>query len=263
MTLRRVDAALRRAALAALLLAPGCSTFSRLTERGLTTDSRMHVAEVAEAGGDTDTALSMYSAAVRNDPKSPSAQIGYARALARQGRLEQARQSLQLALKAAPTQPDLQREYAALDVMAGNVEDAHKRLERLTTAKGRDPDAMIDAGVALDLLGRSAEAREMYARALRLRPGDVAASNDLAMSHLLDANFREARDVLEPFRDREDIPARMRNNLAIAHAGLGDLAAARAVSRGGYTDAQFNDVVAALRARAGTGVPTGAPPILQ
>lgn len=235
--------------LAVLLLTASCSVVNKYTGGGLNTDSRLRVAEVAEDSGDSDTALSMYSAASTADPKAVRAQVQYAKALAKLGQLDKAKQVLNRALKVQPNQPDLQRELAVIEVVGGDFQQATARLAPLTLEKSKDADALIDRGVALDLAGHSEDARAMYARALKLRPDDMTAANDMAMSFMLDGRFKDALTLLAPFKERDDIPLRLRNNLAIAYAGTGDMASARAVSHDAYSDAQLLDVVAALQGR--------------
>jgi Flp pilus assembly protein TadD len=234
-------------AFAALLLT-ACSS-GHSTDSGMNTEARLHVAEVAENSGDSDTALSMYAAAAKNDPKAVDAQVRYARALAAAGRTEHAKQALLTALKATPRNAELQRALASVEIVAGDFQQAAGRFAQITAARPKDVDALIDQGVALDLSGHSGNARVLYARALTLRPDDMTATNDMAMSLLLDGRFQEARNLLMPFVDRDETPQRLKNNLAIAYAGTGDLAAARAAARGAYTDAQLVDVISALHDR--------------
>jgi hypothetical protein len=80
---------------------------------------------------------------------------------------------------------------------AGRVEDASSAFQEALRLDGRDLEAMLGAGVAAQARGRSVEAREELAGALRLQPSLTAAS--LLLGELLyrDADLQGAIQVYE------------------------------------------------------------------
>ncbi len=76
--------------------------------------------------------------------------------------------------------------------------------------------------MALDLLGRHAEAQQSYRAALAVAPGSITAANNLAMSLLLAGRPAEARELLQALALRPAAPPRVAVNLAIARAAAGE-----------------------------------------
>ena len=69
-------------------LLAGCSPQRDGQARGLTSESRLRVADAAEASGDRQTALSMYAAAANDAPNDTPTQLHSAQGMARNGGLE-------------------------------------------------------------------------------------------------------------------------------------------------------------------------------
>jgi Flp pilus assembly protein TadD len=75
----------------------------------MSAETRLNVAQAAEAAGDQDLALSMYVTAATNAPTDAPLQLRAADALARHGQYAQAQQLLHAALAKSPKQRDLMR----------------------------------------------------------------------------------------------------------------------------------------------------------
>ena len=84
----------------------------------------MQVAEAAEAGGDSALAISMYTEAAASEPANIALQLRAADALARNGKVVQARQMLAARLRSNPRQPDLLRASALIDLVTGQPAQA-------------------------------------------------------------------------------------------------------------------------------------------
>lgn len=234
------DRAMPRAARAlAVCLAVAACGQTAGQQADLNAESRLKVGEAAERSGDKDTAISMYTAAAESAPDDSSVQVRAANGLARSGKWSQAREMLLTRLKAHPRDPDLLRAIAAIYVMVGQPRVAVTRFDEVLAAVPGDVRALTDKAVALDMQSRHAEAQALYRHALTIAPDDPVVSNDLALSLLMEGRLREARDVLAPFAETEDVPDRLKINLGIILAANGDTDGARALLDGRIGDAEL------------------------
>src|SRR4051812_2691485 len=81
-----------------------CSSIHSQRQPNLTIESRLQVAEAADAAGNSDLAISMYTAAAASEPSNISLQLRCADVLARNGKVVQARQILTERLGSNPHQ---------------------------------------------------------------------------------------------------------------------------------------------------------------
>jgi Flp pilus assembly protein TadD len=211
---------------AALLVLAGCSSRSANVTRAPDTASRLHVAQVAEASGQQDIALSMYGAAAEAEPGDMAAQSRYAGALARSGQIVLAEQAISRARQRRPNDPTLAVASGRLKLQAGQAAEAMTIFDQVLAREPNNAGALIGRGVAFDLLGQYAEAQRSYRAAQSADPGGIAASNDLAMSLMLNGQPVEAVKILSSLSQSPNAPARVRYNLGVAQAVAGDSAAA-------------------------------------
>ena len=99
---------------------------SNIHEPSLTADAQLQVAEAADASGDSELAISKYSAAAASEPSNIGLQLRCADALARYGKITQARQLLTERLRTNHDQPDLIRALALVDLVAGAPNSGHR-----------------------------------------------------------------------------------------------------------------------------------------
>lgn len=188
--------------------------------------ARLRIAAVAEASGQPDVALSMYSAAAAGAPRRGDVQALYAAALARNGDLPAAEEVIDRALTLQPEDPALLGQSARNRLAAGDAESALRLFDRVLAKAPGSARALSGKGVALDLTGRATEARESHLAAHALAPEDAVVTNNLAMSLLLSGRPGEAITLLEPLAQGRSAPRRIRNNLALARAAAGKMDAA-------------------------------------
>ena len=132
------------------------------------------------------------SQAAASEPSNIALQMRCADALARYGKLAQARQILTERLRSNPGQPDLTRALALIDLIGGRPEQAIAGLDQVLAANPADLNALVDKAVALDLLGQHTAAQAIYTQVLATTPDDAATRNDLAMSQMLEGRTGEA-----------------------------------------------------------------------
>ena len=197
----------------------------------------------------------MYQDAASSAPADVTAQLHYADALARSGRINQAQGVLARQLKINPGQRDVARASALLDIMVGNTSGAIAKLDRLIAADPRDAHARMDKGVALDLSGRHAEAQEQYRQAAAADPDDISIKNDMALSMMLEGRQRDAQKLLQPVGESYDAPTRVRVNLAILYAANGDLARAQELVKGQVDEGALSAFAKRINQAASSKVP--------
>jgi len=214
--------------------------------REMDTASRLRIADAAEAGGNVEIAASLLAAAAAAEPNRADVQARLAGALARAGNLPQAEEVLRRAIERNPNDPALQLQLGRLRLRTGAGEEALGIFDRLIARQPNSADALEGRGLALDLLDRPAEAQQAYVAARALAPSDMRIAGNLGFSLLLEGRGREARDVLEPFAGRANMPQRMRTSLAIARAMTGDREGALAVLGPDVTRQDLDQLVAGL-----------------
>ena len=214
--------------------------------RDLDTASRLRIAETAEASGNLEIALSLYRAAAAADPGRADVQARYASLLSRTGNLPEAEAVLTRALARHPNDAALQVQLGRLRLRTGAPEQALTIFDGILVRAPANAEALDGRGVALDLLDRSAEAQQAYLAARAAAPQDPRFAGNLAFSFLLEGRAREARDVLEPFAGRPNLPPRVRTSLAIARAMTGDRDGAAALLGPDVTPQDLDQLVASL-----------------
>lgn len=217
-------------------------------------EARLRVATAAEASGDKDMAVSMYSAAAAEAPGNTATQLRAAEGLARNGKMEDAAALLTRRLKATPHDPDVLETLGAIQVLVGQPSQAVQTLGLVLAARPGDVKALTNKAIALDVMQQHADAQLLYRQALVLAPQDPAISNDLALSLMLSGQPEEARRVLSPFRDVAGLPERMRINLGILDAAGGHAEEARELLGSRIDAASLATLTQAIGKESGTAV---------
>jgi Flp pilus assembly protein TadD len=213
----------------------------------------LQVAEAAEAGGDNELAISMYTQAAASEPGNVALQLRCADALARAGKVMEARQILAERLGASRGQPDLTRALALIDLVAGKPAQAIAGLDQVLAATPGDPRALVDKAVALDLQGQHAAAQAIYQRVLAASPDDAATRNNLAVSLMLEGRTRQALETLAPMQDAVGAPQRLKMNLGILYAATGNVERSRQLLGDRASDGDVSALTRALASPAVVG----------
>lgn len=215
------------ASAAGYLLLAACST-PRDHSQQVTPDARLRVAQAAEDSGDHQAALSMYSLAANDPDADRQQQIKATDGMLRNGGMTGAKSFLERKIKENPDDPDLLAGLGAVQVMAGEADRAVATLSRSLSARPDDVRAMTNKAVALDVLHRHSEAQALYRKALARAPGDIAITNDLALSLMLSGQAELARQTVADLGRTENLPERVSNNIGIVEAAGGHSEEARA-----------------------------------
>lgn len=244
---------LLRLAVGACCTLGACTSIDAQHQPTMSADARLQIAEAAEQSGDSKLAISMYTAAAASNPANANLQLRCADALARAGRIDEARTLLAERLRARPGQPDLTRALALIDLVAGQPAQAIAELDQILTASPDDVRALVDKAVALDLQGQHATAQAIYQHVLATAPNDAVVRNDLAVSLMLEGQTRRALETLAPMQDADDSPQRLRTNLGILYAATGNLERSRQLLGDRVSDGDLSALTRALAVPAAEG----------
>uniref|UniRef100_UPI0022EB5332 tetratricopeptide repeat protein n=1 Tax=Falsiroseomonas oryzae TaxID=2766473 RepID=UPI0022EB5332 len=183
------------AASAALILS-GCATQQQATT---SPDAARHlrVAAAAERSGQPEMALNMYAAAFEAHPADPEVVSRFTAALVQNGQPQRARDVLAEARRRNPGNAALTQAEARTLLELGEAERALQLFDAHLRLAPRDVRSLNGRGIALDLLGRHAEARMAYRAARAADPDNAAAAGNLALSLVLSGCADAAVAVLE------------------------------------------------------------------
>ena len=182
----------------------------------LTPDAIVRLATASEESGDYGSAANLYERAIQARPNDAGLRISEARDLLFGGSTAQAEAALRKAIELDPKRADA---HFLLGQVALGQHDAAAALPEFSAVLEHEPanlKALNDKGIALDFLGRSAEAQETYRAALKVKPDDPTTRNNLGLSLALSGNYTEATAILEKLVQEPSSTARMRQNLALA-----------------------------------------------
>src|SRR5688500_769072 len=75
-------------------------------------------------------------------------------------------------------------------------EEALPLFNQAIAADAKQARTLQGKGLALSNLGKYSEAEDMYERALKIDPESVAIKNNLAMTHILQSDYKKAIEIL-------------------------------------------------------------------
>ncbi len=186
------------AACAALMLSACGATPQRTTPTAAADVSRnLRVAAAAERGGQSDVALSIYAAAAEAEPGNPEVALRYANALVQAGQPQRAQAALAEARRRHPGNAALMQAEGRALLEMGEASGALALFDQHLQSAPRDVRSLNGRGIALDLLGRHAEARMAYRAARMADPANSVATGNLALSLMLSGCSEAAMAVLE------------------------------------------------------------------
>jgi Flp pilus assembly protein TadD len=240
--MRKLVGLLLRLSVGACACLTACKSLDAQRQATLSAESRLQVADAAEAAGDNELAISMYTAAAVSDPSNTALQLRCADALARRGNVAEARRLLTERVRTSRDQPDLIRALAVINLISGQAAQAVAGFDQVLATNPGDIRALVDKAVALDLLGQHAAAQAIYQQVLATAPDDAAARNDLAVSMMLEGRTRQALETLAPLQDADTSPARLRTNLAILYAATGNVQRSRQLLGDRLSESELSDL---------------------
>ncbi len=158
--------------------------------------------------------------------------LAYAASLSELGQKESQLQVLQTVAAKHPEDPAIQGKVGKQLLMIGKYADAADALELAVKSPTADATVFSALGSAYDQQGRYEMARKNYATALQKKPGDIAITNNLAMSHALEGKLPVAEKLLREALAQpssKNVP-RVRQNLALVVGLQGRFEEARKIA---------------------------------
>jgi tetratricopeptide (TPR) repeat protein len=158
------------------------------------------IAAASVSTTDASDAIQLHEAAVADPATRGQAHVNLIELYRRTGNHERARQHY-LAVRADPAfQAEAHRQYAAVLLDRGDVAEALTLFEHATTHAPRDAAAWLGRGLALERLGRAADASAAYDAALDVAPDNHRARFGLARLAMGAGRVDEAIVHLEALR---------------------------------------------------------------
>lgn len=190
-------------------------------------EALVRIARAAEQGGDLSGAADFYGRALALRPDGGDAAIGFARTRAGLGQPDDALAAMRAAHARSPSDSRLTAMLGRLEMHARQPSRALATFGEGLRLAPTDPELLTGQGVALDGLGRQAEAQAAYRQALARNPASIAARNNLALSLAISGRATEAAALLRDLA--VDVTARgssaqvatVQGNLALVHGLTG------------------------------------------
>ncbi len=239
----------RRSAVALALLA--ALSVSACASKGTAVGSHGGVTvtgSTVRSEADMRQALDSWGARYDRDPSDRSAILNYAAALRLNGQTDQAVAVLGKGKLTHKDDPELSAAYGKALAENGDFEQALNIIQSVQRPDRPDWKLYSAEGAILDQMGRPAVARDRYAKALAIAPGEPSVLNNLALSHLLTGELAEAEKILRQASEAPNATSRIRQNLALVIGLQGRFDEAEAVARTEIDPDQAKANIAYLRA---------------
>ncbi|MDA1101436.1 MAG: SPOR domain-containing protein [Proteobacteria bacterium] len=181
-------------------------------------------AESFEKRRDYATAVSHYRNLHRRDQTEIGAVVGLSRNLRHMQQASEAQAIVLRAMKDAPKDTDLRAEFGKVQLALGEPLKAIDTLSRLDAEMdGQRWDIKIAMAIAYDRIGMYEQAERRYRQALVLSPENAIIMNNFALSLAQAGRLAEATEILGRAAALPEATARMRQNLALLYAMMGNL----------------------------------------
>jgi Flp pilus assembly protein TadD len=136
------------------------------------------------------------AAAANSYPATLAAEIARAKDLRQKGQYADAAKALRQLMLVASNDPRVSGEYGKVLAQQGYAKDAVNLLAKAVQTSSNDWTLYSALGVAYDQLDKHSDARQAYARALAIRPGEPSVTNNYAISRMLTGDYEGAIQML-------------------------------------------------------------------
>lgn len=242
-TAKRLMTAAAAIAVAASLA--GCAN-SKLTTGSVTRAEygrpieQMSATELASAA---DSLGNAYAA----DPKDKATGLRYATVLQMNGRVDQSLAVMRKLAIIHSKDREVLAAYGKALAGAGQLEPALDAVRRAQTPEYPDWKLQSAEAAILDQLGRPAEARELYRKALEAKPNEPTVLSNLGMSYLLEGDLKTAETYMRSAAEQPGADSRVRQNLALVVGLQGRFAEAEQIASAELSPDEAKANVAYLR----------------
>jgi Flp pilus assembly protein TadD len=183
----------------------------------------------------------------RQRPADPEIAISYAQALRRTEQQAQAVAVLEQAAIKNPKHKGLLAEYGRALAQNGRLQQALDVLGRAHTPDQPDWRILNAQGAIHDQLGNYREARRFYSTALKMVPEEPSVLSNLGLSYILSKDLKTAESTLRRAAASPRAEKRVRQNLALSLALQGKFDEAEKIAAGDLPPEEASANIAALR----------------
>ena len=190
----------------------GCGA-SKMTTGSISRDSGAPLASMSteELKSTADTLGKAYT---RDTEDKPTA-MRYASVLQMSGKTDQALAVMRKLAIAHPEDRDVLAAYGKALAGVGQFEPALDAVRRAQTPEYPDWKLVSAEAAILDQLGQTAGARQLYRKALDLKPDEPSVLSNLGMSYVLEGDLKTAETYLRSASEAPGADSRVRQNLAL------------------------------------------------
>ena len=218
----------------------GCQTMSDIT-------GSLATRTEPSPQADPQRAAEVYGDRYRANPKDANAALAYGQALRANGQRAQAVAVLEQATIANVGNRAVLAAYGRALADNGDFQQALDVLSRAHTPDNPDWRILSVQGTVLDQLGRNDEARQYYASALKIMPGEPSVLSNLGLSYMLTKELPKAEETLRKAYASTRADARVRQNLALVIGLQGRFPEAEAIVKADLPPEEAAANVAYLR----------------
>lgn len=217
LTNRTMNATGKRLVATAFLLALAASVSGCGTDK-FTTGS------IGRTGGkplETMSASELHSATMAlgqsyaRNPADKRIATNYAAALQMDGDADQSLAVMRKLAIALPKDRDVLAAYGKALAANGQLEPALDAVRRAQTPEYPDWKLVSAEAAILDQMGQKDQARQLYRKALELKPNEPSILSNLGMSYVLEGDLRTAETYMRSAAQQPNADSRVRQNLAL------------------------------------------------
>jgi Tfp pilus assembly protein PilF len=139
--------------------------------------------------GEKDAAVAEYKTALRLSPKSARVHYNYAMHLGRTGKIDEAINEFQLAIKYRPNYADAHYDLGNAFFVKNDWENAQKHYLATVHIDSKRSAAYNNLGLVFLRQGKTSQAIVQFGEALRIRPDDRDAAQNLRLAQAQDSRF--------------------------------------------------------------------------
>lgn len=231
--------------LAFVSLLQGCATDP--TKTGSVGSSRNSKALEQMSVPELNSAVHRYGRKYEKNPKDKATGLQYANVLRMVGRHEQALAVMHKVAIHHPTDNEVLAAYGKALAAQGNLPKALDVIRRAQRPDHPDWRLMSAEGAILDQIGKSGEARNMYRKALDLKPNEASILSNMGISYLLAGDLRSSEVYLRKAIKNPGADSRVRQNLSLVVGLQGRFDEAETIAKGELPPAEAQENIAYLR----------------
>ncbi len=181
------------------------------------------------------------------NPKNRDIDLNYATALRHTGRSDQAVAVLQKAAIYFPDDREVLAEYGKALAASGSYDQALDAIRRAQTPDNPSWQLISAEAAILDQMNHHAQARTLYAQALKYAPNEPSVLSNFGMSYVLTGELPQAEKLLRQAIAQPNADSRVRQNLALVVGLQGHFAQAEKIASAEISPDQARENVAYLR----------------